>query len=147
MLNSADATDRWTRVQRMMAELDLDLLVAVDLTRDEIMLGHQRWLTGFIPIGGPAAVLFGRDGSVELMSERIGKPVTEYFKAQNLPIELFNGFSASILADRIARRQSSPRGDRAGRKLPVRNGSRTPWRRAPSRTGGCLQRYPETALA
>ena len=103
MFELAEATARWARVREMMAEADVDLLVAVDLTRDEILLGHQRWLTGYIPIGGPAAVLLGRDGSVELVSERIGKPVAEHYRAAGFPIELVNGFSATLLAERIGR--------------------------------------------
>jgi Xaa-Pro aminopeptidase len=105
VLELAEATARWDRVRQMMTALDLDILVAVDLTRDEILLGHQRWLTGYIPIGGPAAVLFDRDGLVELISARIGKPVTEFYRAQGLPIELVNDFSPSLLAERIARRR------------------------------------------
>ena len=89
----------------MMEARDLDLIVAVDLSRDEILQGHQRWLTGYIPIGGPAAVLLGRDGSIELVSERIGKPVTDYYKSHGFPIELTNGFSPSLLANRIANRK------------------------------------------
>ena len=103
MFELAEATARWRRIREMMLEADVDLLVAVDLTRDEILLGHQRWLTGYIPIGGPAAVLLGRDGSVELVSERIGKPVAEHYRSAGFPIELVNGFSASLLADRIGR--------------------------------------------
>ena len=107
MLDLTEATDRWARARKVMAARDLDVLVAVDLTRDEVLLGHQRWLTGYIPIGGPAAVLLARDGSVELISDRIGKPVTEYFRAEKVPIELVSGFSPAILADRIARRRPS----------------------------------------
>ena len=103
MFELAEATARWRRVRETMVEADVDLLVAVDLTRDEILLGHQRWLTGYIPIGGPAAVLLGRDGSVELISERIGKPVAEHYKAEGFPIELVNGFSPTLLAERIGR--------------------------------------------
>ena len=104
MFDLAEATARWGRVRRMMADADIDLLIAVDLTRDEILLGHQRWLTGYIPIGGPAAVLLGRDGSVELVSERIGKPVAEHYRTAGWPIELVNGFSPALLAERIRRR-------------------------------------------
>ena len=103
MFELAEATARWRRVGEMMAAADLDLLVAVDLTRDEILLGHQRWLTGYIPIGGPAAALIGRDGSVELVSDRIGKPVAEHYRAGGFPIELVNGFSPKLLAERISR--------------------------------------------
>ena len=103
LLNLEEMTGRWARVRSMMADLDLDLLVAVDLTRDEIMLGHQRWLTGYIPIGGPAAVLVGRDGFIELVSDRIGKPVTEHYRRHGFPIELANGSAPGFLAERIAR--------------------------------------------
>ena len=90
-----------------MVALDLDLLLAVDLSRDEILRGNQRWLTGYIPIGGPAAALLGRDGPVELISDRIGKPVADYIKTHALPIEPVSGFSPQLLAERVARR--SPR--------------------------------------
>ncbi len=104
MLALSEATARWAGVRRVMAALDLDLLLAVDLSRDEILRGNQRWLTGYIPIGGPAAALLDRDGSVELISDRIGKPVAEYYRSQALPIEPVSGFSPQLVADRVARR-------------------------------------------
>jgi Xaa-Pro aminopeptidase len=122
VLTLVEATDRWTRVGLMMEALDLDLVVAVDTTRDEIMLGHQRWLTGYIPIGGPAAVLVGRDDSLELISERIGKPVTEHYRANGFPIELVGGFSASLLAERINRRQPKRIGIAEGGSFPFATG-------------------------
>lgn len=107
MLDLEEATARSARVRRLMADLDLDLLLAVDLSRDEILRGNQRWLTGYIPIGGPAAALVGRDGSIELISDRIGKAVTDYFKSRDLPIEPVSGFSPQLVAERVGRR--SPR--------------------------------------
>jgi Xaa-Pro aminopeptidase len=104
MFDLAEATARWARVTQLMGEHDLDALLAVDLSRDEILLGNQRWLTGYIPIGGPAAVLIHRDGEVELISERIGVPVTEYYKAHGFPIGLVNGFSPQLVAERVTRR-------------------------------------------
>lgn len=107
MLDREEADERWARVRRLMADLDLDLLLAVDLSRDEILRGNQRWLTGYIPIGGPAAALIGRDGSIELISDRIGKAVPQYFEARDLPIEPVNGFTPELVAERVGRR--SPR--------------------------------------
>jgi Xaa-Pro dipeptidase len=104
MFDLAEATTRWARVGRLMAEHDLDALLAIDLSRDEILLGNQRWLTGYIPIGGPAAALVHRDGEIELVSERIGVPVTEYYKAHGFPIALVNGFSPRLVAERVMRR-------------------------------------------
>ena len=107
MLDLEEAATRLARVRGVMAALDLDLLLAVDLSRDEILRGNQRWLTGYIPIGGPAAALLGRDGPIELISDRIGKPVTEYYRSQAIPIEPVSGFSPGLLAERVLRR--SPR--------------------------------------
>jgi Xaa-Pro aminopeptidase len=104
MFDLAEATARWARVGQLMAEHDLDALLAVDLSRDEILLGNQRWLTGYIPIGGPAAALVHRNGEIELISERIGVPVTEYYKAHAFPIELVSGFSPRLVAERLSRR-------------------------------------------
>ena len=104
MFDLTEATARWQRVQQLMAQHDLDVLVAIDVSRDEVLLGHQRWLTGYIPIGGPAAVIVGRDGSVELISERIGMPASDYYKSHSFPIELVSGFSVTLLAERLARR-------------------------------------------
>lgn len=104
MFDLTEATARWERVTQLIAEHDLDALLAVDLSRDEILLGNQRWLTGYIPIGGPAAALIHRDGEIELISERIGLPVTEYYKAHDFPIGLVNGFSPHLVAERVTRR-------------------------------------------
>ncbi|HLG87166.1 MAG TPA: aminopeptidase P family N-terminal domain-containing protein, partial [Alphaproteobacteria bacterium] len=101
MFDLEEATARWARVRQMMKDQDLDAVLAIDWSRDEILMGHQRWLTGFIPIGGPAAALLLRDGHVELISERIGKLVSGYYKAHALPIETVDGFSPSLLAERI----------------------------------------------
>jgi Xaa-Pro aminopeptidase len=102
MFDLAEAAARWQRVRDMMEIQDLDLLLAIDLSRDEILQGHQRWLTGYIPVGGPAAVLLRRDGGIELISERIGKPVTAHYKDQGFPISLVNGYSTALIAERIA---------------------------------------------
>jgi Xaa-Pro aminopeptidase len=104
MFDLAEATSRWARVTQLMADHDLDALLAVDLSRDEILLANQRWLTGYIPIGGPAAALIHRDGEIELISERIGVPVTEYYKKHGFPIGLVNGFSPQLVAERVTRR-------------------------------------------
>ena len=104
MFDLREATARWARVRQLMDEHDLDALLAVDLSRDEILLGNQRWLTGYIPIGGPAAALVHRDGEIELISERIGVPVTEYYNAHAFPIGLVNGFSPRLVAERVIRR-------------------------------------------
>ena len=85
----------------MMTEQNLDALVAIDFSRDEILLGSQRWLTGYIPVGGPAAAILHRDGHIELISERIGAPVAENYRSNAFPIELVNGFSAELLVERI----------------------------------------------
>ncbi len=103
MFDLTEAGARWARVRELMAEHDLDALLAVDLSRDEIMLANQRWLTGYIPIGGPAAALIHRDGDLELISERIGVPVTEYYASHGFPIGLVNGFSPRLLAERVVR--------------------------------------------
>ncbi len=102
MFDLAEATARWARVRKMMSDHDLDIVLAIDLSRDEILLGNQRWLTGFIPIGGPAAALLHRDGYIELISERIGKPVSAHYKDHGFPIELVEGFSSSIIAERVS---------------------------------------------
>ncbi len=103
MFDVAEATARWTRVREMMERHDLDLVLAIDLSRDEILQGHQRWLTGYIAMGGPAATLLHRNGHIELISERIGKPVTRHYQTNAFPIELVNGFTPALLAERIGR--------------------------------------------
>ncbi len=108
MLDLDEATTRWARVRKMMETFDVDLLIAVDLSRDEILLGHQRWLTGYVPIGGPAAALIGRAGPIVLVSDRIGKPASSYYKANGLPVEMVNGFTPPLLAELVAAHQ--PRG-------------------------------------
>lgn len=104
MIDLQEATGRWERVRRLMADQDLDAVVAIDLSRDEILQGHQRWLTGYTPVGGPAAALLHRDGEVELISDRIGKPAADFYKSCSFPIELVNGFSTALLAERVGRR-------------------------------------------
>ena len=86
-----------------MADHDLDMVLAIDWSRDEILLGNQRWLTGFIPVGGPAAVLLGQDGFIELITQRIGHPVRSYYQANGFQISLVDAFSASVISERIAR--------------------------------------------
>ncbi len=103
MFDISAAAARWARIRETMARLDLDLLIAVDLSRDEILTGSQRWITGYIPVGGPAAALVHRGGAIELISDRIGKPVTEHYRANGFPIELVGGFSPQLITQRIAR--------------------------------------------
>ena len=101
-LDSSEATTRWHRVRGLIKELDLDLLVAVDASRDEILQSNARWLTGYIPIGGPAAAIVTRTGDVELVTDRIGQPVVDYYAAHDIPIRLTSAFSPHLLAERIA---------------------------------------------
>lgn len=103
MIDLEEATRRWERVRVVMADRSLDAVLAIDLSRDEILLGQQRWLTGYTAIGGPAAALLHRDGHVELISERIGQPVAAFFRHHAFPIELVNGFSPALLAQRVDR--------------------------------------------
>lgn len=103
MIDREEATGRWERVRGVMADRDLDAVLAIDLSRDEILLGQQRWLTGYAAVGGPAAALLHRDGHVELISERIGQPVTAFYRHHSFPIELVNGFSPTLLAERVGR--------------------------------------------
>ena len=84
---------------------DVDLLIAIDLSRDEILLGHQRWLTGYVPVGGPAAALLGRAGPIALVSDRIGKPASAYYEVNGFPVELVNGFTPPLLAELVAAHQ------------------------------------------
>ena len=103
MFNASEASARWARVRAMMATRELDAVLAVDLSRDEILRGNSRWLTGYIPIGGPAAALLHHDGQVELMSERIGQPVREYYRAHDIAVTPVDGFSAALVAERVGR--------------------------------------------
>ena len=102
MINLAEATTRWQRIRELMERDNLDVVIAVDSSRDEIQQGHARWLTGYIAVGGPAAAIISRDGSVELISERIGKPTAAFYQSNNISLDLVNGFSAKLLAERIA---------------------------------------------
>ena len=102
-----------------MTEHELDVLMAIDWSRDEILSGTQRWLTGYSPVGGPAAALLDLDGGVELISERIGKPVSEHYAAHQFPIELVNGFSSSLLTERIGRHRP--------RRLGIAEAAGFPW--------------------
>lgn len=102
MITREEAEARWEQVRCMMARLDLDAVVAIDLSRDEILLGNQRWLTGYIAVGGPAAVVLYRDGRVDLLSERIGQPAAGYYKTNEFPIELVSGSPNTLLAQRLA---------------------------------------------
>ena len=103
MLDLADVSSRWPRVVDLMARHDLDVLIAVDTSRDEIMLGGQRWLTGFTPLGQPATALVFRDGHVELISAMLGRTAPAFYGASGLPIELVPGFSPALIAERVAR--------------------------------------------
>lgn len=101
MFDSSEAAARWSRVRQMMTRHELDVVLAIDTSRDEILRGNGRWLTGYIPIGGPAAALLHRDGPIELVSERIGKPVRAFYRAHGLAIEPVDGFSPALLAERV----------------------------------------------
>ena len=107
MINLKEAAVRWARVREIMVAQDLDVVVAIDLSRDEILMGQARWLTGYIAVGGPCAALVHRNGGIELISERIGQPASQFYRSNGFPIELINGFSFGLLADRIA--ASAPR--------------------------------------
>ena len=88
----------------MMADRDLDVVIAIDLSRDEIGQSSRRWLTGFSPLGSPAAALLHRDGRMELISRPTGMLAPEYYKAHGLQVEVLQGlFPQSLLADRIGR--------------------------------------------
>ena len=103
MFDPAEAATRWARVRRVLDDANLDGLLAIDWSRDEILSGTQRWLTGYIPAGGPAAVLMMRSGNIELISERIGQPVAEYYAAHDFAIALVNEAPAAALSVRLAR--------------------------------------------
>lgn len=102
----------WTRIETIarveqlraiMDEFDLDLLVAADWSRDEIMAATVRWVSGYIAVGGPAAILIPRHGEVELLSERIGRPAAAFYADGQFPLELVSGFGAELVAERVAR--------------------------------------------
>ena len=119
MLDLDEATTRWARVRKVLETFDVDLLIAVDLSRDEILSGHQRWLTGYVPVGGPAAALLGRAGSVALVSDRIGKPASAYYKGNGFPIDMVNGFTPPLLAELVAGRQP--------RRVGIADPASLPW--------------------
>lgn len=102
MLDSADLSERLRRVRAMLEERDLDAVIAVDLSHDEILLGNQRWLTGFAPIGQPAAAIVFRDGRVELVSPMLGRTAPAFYAASGLPIEPVPG-ALALVAERIGR--------------------------------------------
>ncbi|MGE4431175.1 MAG: M24 family metallopeptidase [Sphingobium sp.] len=103
MLDLMELSARWTRTREMMERLDLDVVIAIDTSRDEILLSTQRWLTGFTPLGGPAAALLFRDGHVELVSQWLGKTVPAFYAGADLPIETVPGYSPQIFAERIGK--------------------------------------------
>jgi Xaa-Pro aminopeptidase len=103
VIDLEDTLNRWFRVREVMVDRDLDAVLAIDLSRDEILLGHQRWLTGYIPVGGPAAAILQRDGHVELISERIGKPSSDFYTTNLFPIDIVHGFSIRLLVERVVR--------------------------------------------
>ena len=92
---------RWERVRRLMAEQDIDCIVALDLSRDDVMLSSQRWLTGYVPIGMPCAGLLTRGGAVELIGPMLGLPAADFYKG--MPVQLTAGFSIQLIADRVAK--------------------------------------------
>ena len=55
--------DRWRRVQALLADLDLDLLVAYADDRATFGPAHARWLADFPVHFEPVCVLLGRDGA------------------------------------------------------------------------------------
>lgn len=103
MLDLTDLSVRWQRVAAMMAARDLDVVIAIDTSRDEILLSSQRWLTGFTPLGGPAAALVFSDGRVELLSAWLGRVAPAFYAGTGLPIETVAGYSPALFAERIAR--------------------------------------------
>ena len=52
MFDLPAASVRWERVREMMDRLDLDLLLAIDLSRDEILLRHPALADGLHSHGG-----------------------------------------------------------------------------------------------
>jgi Xaa-Pro aminopeptidase len=103
MFNATEAAARWARVRQMMSHHDLDMVLAIDCSPDEILHGNQRWLTGFIARGGPAAVLLHCDGYIELISQRAGKTLNDYFESVEIPLEMVSGFSPKLVAERVSR--------------------------------------------
>lgn len=103
MLDLSDLAGRHARVTTMMERLDLDAIIAIDTSRDEILLSHQRWLTGFTPIGGPAAAIVFRDGRVELLSVWLARTVPAFYAGCGLPIETVAAYSPDAFAERLAR--------------------------------------------
>ena len=103
MLDLGDLSSRAARASQLMNELDLDVLIAIDWSRDEILFSHQRWLTGFTPLGGPAAALVFRDGHIELLSAWLGRTVPAFFAGSGLAVETVAGFSPALFAERIGR--------------------------------------------
>nr|WP_087574173.1 M24 family metallopeptidase [Sphingomonas sp. CDS-1] len=101
MLDLTELAARWERVAAMMEACDLDVVIAIDTSRDEILLSGQRWLTGFAPIGGPAAALVYRDGRVELVSAWLGRVAPAFYANSGLPIETVAGYSPALFAERI----------------------------------------------
>jgi Xaa-Pro aminopeptidase len=97
-----ELTSRWKRVRHVMEEQDIDLVVALDLSRDEVLLSTQRWLTHFVPIGFPVSVVIAREGKPQLCAPMIGAPAIDYYETYNVPIECIPGFSLNSLAQLVA---------------------------------------------
>jgi Xaa-Pro aminopeptidase len=94
---------RWLRVRKVMKERDLDAVIAVGLSRDEILSGQQRWMTGFIARGGPAAVILTKDG-VEIFYGRWSSLVKEFYKSNfGSEVNLVDGVAPATIADRVAK--------------------------------------------
>lgn len=103
MLDMNELAGRWKRVAAMMQSIDLDVVVAIDTSRDEVLLGGQRWLTGFTPLGGPAAALVYRDGRVELLSAWLGRVAPAFYAESGLPIETVPLYSPEVFAERVSK--------------------------------------------
>ncbi len=101
MLGLKDLASRHARVRAMMERQDLDAVIAIDASRDEILLSWQRWLTGFTPLGGPAAAVVYRDGRVELMSQWLGRTVPAFFEASGLSIQTVPSYSPATFCERL----------------------------------------------
>ena len=104
MIDLQETAARRARVTQLMDQHDLDVLVVIDLSRDEVMGGHQRWLTGFVPFGSPAAALLYRDGSTDLLAQWLGPPQTEFYAGSEPPVTMVRGFSFPTMAERIGQR-------------------------------------------